>query len=40
MEDNIVSAEDLLDDYGIKSVAFNTDKKIRFVILSDINKSM
>lgn len=27
MEDNIVSAEDLLDDYGIKSVAFNTDKK-------------
>ena len=27
MEDNIVSVEDLLDDYGIKSVAFNTDKK-------------
>ena len=27
MEDNIVSAEDLLKDYGIKSVAFNTDKK-------------
>lgn len=27
MEDNIVSATDLLDDYGIKSVAFNTDKK-------------
>lgn len=26
MEDNIVSAEDLLDQYGIKSVAFNTDK--------------
>lgn len=26
MEDNIVSATDLLDQYGIKSVAFNTDK--------------
>lgn len=26
MEDNIVSAEDLLDDYGIKSVAFNTEE--------------
>ncbi len=27
MEDNIDSATDLLDKYGIKSVAFNTDKK-------------
>lgn len=27
MEDNIDSATDLLDQYGIKSVAFNTDKK-------------
>ena len=27
MEDNIDSAEDVLKDYGIKSVAFNTDKK-------------
>lgn len=26
MEDNIVLAEDLLDDYGIKSVAFNTEE--------------
>lgn len=26
MEDNMVSATDLLDQYGIKSVAFNTDK--------------
>lgn len=26
MEDNIVSAEDLLDKYGIKSVAFNTEE--------------
>lgn len=26
MEDNIVSAEDLLNDYGIKSVAFNTEE--------------